>query len=485
MRRFAVHLRFARRRCALAFDRCRTQRRTCVSQGTVAQAMALRVKNDASPEDAARVLRGHMACIDSITLTMPLDVVISRYNAMLVDLLQKTQRPTVRLLSSAATIAFGADRSEAKMFAQLVCEAVAFARRRGRSATTGKKVGNHILDVYKAMARSHPPKSKHGRILKRQASEQTQSTPRRRLRAKSAGGVYESTLESAPMDSRAASSTQMPYHDLPTNRDEILALYGVKEAKSLSQLKKEPVCIDDDSEPELIPYNDATAEGEPYKEFVEPGAMKFVRLYTDGRRLEAKLREGPNGFVIGNIEGQDRETEMPNLEWRRWVSSSMKRPAAALAPLKGGAHALRKARHCEDDGARAREERKLAEEEEESEEKREGVEEGKGKEEEEADEEGKKGRRRLMKKQSVKTPDGEGEGEEEAICKTFMKEWYKATGKYGIRERGGRRCQAFTLGGAEKEVLGRVADEAIVRLSRGVAAEEVRAWANSTIAKAS
>jgi hypothetical protein len=267
-----------------------------------------RTKNEASPKEVAKVLRG--ALPDGLGegyKETNLDKIIEAYEDVILDILYWTPRPTVALLRDAVLVAW-ADTATgvASMFAHSVQGAIVDCRAKSKSITSGAKTPaatQRIVSCLRKLQQSPLTKNlwQKTKILSRKESEEHSPQPAKRSRVQAAGSSSSAT------------------------RSEVLALYGAHVAKLPEAGLPEEI----HSSQEVMSSQDTAAK--PYFDWAK---LTMVRLSDSGMQL-ASMSAGFAGFAVATFaDGIAHPTECSNAMLTAAATVVRKKPAAAPKKIK-------------------------------------------------------------------------------------------------------------------------------------------------------
>jgi hypothetical protein len=118
------------------------------------EGLMARVRNDAEAKDILKILRGHLRSLSLDKAVNPdLDLVVEHFHMFIIDLLKETPRPTVKLLTESAKLAFDdVPFAECRLWAQRICESITHCRNKRSQSTSGKKLPDAVRLVVKVIA---------------------------------------------------------------------------------------------------------------------------------------------------------------------------------------------------------------------------------------------------------------------------------------------------------------------------------------------
>lgn len=264
-----------------------------------------------------------------------IECVVDKYQELLMDLLKCGCKPTVRLLSAGAKVAFAADDVKGRMFAERIVCAISYCRKKAKSMTSGKKLSHGVKVVIKALRESHGQRSpapgaplwKGARKLAKRYSEASeQSAPRVEhcsKKARTVDGEQQGIKHVAQTKDQSSASSSSCYDA----RLSVLALYGgadktlptaddaVSLSSSIQELEEDMI----DEGPSLYDEDDMVTEGKAqqtagllFSQYTDCRKGVLVRDYGF-RKEEAKMVPGSSGFAKAIFEnGDEEESEVPN-----------------------------------------------------------------------------------------------------------------------------------------------------------------------------
>lgn len=118
------------------------------------EGLMARVRNDAEAKDLLKILRGHLRSLSlDKAVQTDLDLVVEHFHLFILDVLKETPRPTVKLLTEAAHLAFDdVPVSECKLWSQRICEAISHCRTKRKQCTSGKRLPQSVSLIVQLMA---------------------------------------------------------------------------------------------------------------------------------------------------------------------------------------------------------------------------------------------------------------------------------------------------------------------------------------------
>jgi hypothetical protein len=266
-----------------------------------------RAKNEATVDDVLKCMRANgltQARLDSICSLTEIETIIEQLKGFLLDLVDKTRRPTAAILKAAFAKEYNCSLGETHGWAQKVLVAISSCRHRGQRMVNGKKLPEAVRSIATKLA--SPMKS-------------CPATPKRKVRALSP--------KSSP---RRRMSSEATLSEAPSSSNSILALYRgstARSAKEEKQTQRAPLVEDVVSSQDLLSQENAAPlyssvidiahEGEGTanagKIFVAPGERCVARV-TGGVVEKAKMTSGLNGFLMAQFgDAKPFQTEIPVL----------------------------------------------------------------------------------------------------------------------------------------------------------------------------
>ena len=243
-----------------------------------------RARNTASAAELCRLMRLHVGHLDEEKYRASnYEDVVTEYEELMLDILALTERPNRSALEAAAKLAFtGVQASEKAMFAQQLHKAsFKECRTKAKSVTSGAKTAASVLRVVKRL-----------RDLSRSSA-----TP-----LPVASGTAASSSAGARPDTTSSDNAGILQQD-------VFAAMGVSPPKKVRRLAPRPseALTVASSAPDL-------KEGATVAHFFEWEKRVAVRMHPGGRREEAKMSAGSNGFLVATWrDGAQEETECPTL----------------------------------------------------------------------------------------------------------------------------------------------------------------------------
>ena len=299
--------------------------------------MQSRVRNSASPEQLAKVLRGGLPSGPKMDLVTEGDIekVIANFHDLLCDILRATARPTKVPLRAAATQAWDfLEFSSCDLFANRMVMAVSHCRTKSYSMTSGKKYSKPMLAVIS--------------LLKQQESEQKDimiktaplAKPRSKLSA-SLRRLARKTNDPSPSAAPPTAGSSQQSSGLLAELTSLQELYGQPSGSASSSSKDIVVDV-------LSSQDVASSQDDPLP--IDKAAKRsfawfcnkdkvMKRIEPSGEEKRARMEPGPNAMALAIFDDEPPiETEVPNLIVQAKV---FKRPAAAtVAPSEAAAPAL-------------------------------------------------------------------------------------------------------------------------------------------------
>ena len=384
--------------------------------------------------DAAVVgtmLKAHVTSLeDAAYASSDMEVVVEKYEGLLVSLAASTDRITKSVVTQASASIFSASPSEHRMFGQQIAGAFAYCRGKWKKSTTGVRLSAPVRSVIRAW---------------------TKQTPR-----PSAGLSPSPSPKPSGASPGAGSSGGLPATPPPkkVRKEDIYQMYGVDMPKAGTPTTS---CMEIFSSQEVLTQSTAASPVRPERrassssvEWVDMNRLVFVRMSPGGVQEEAPLIAGPSGFATAFVGGVSVDTEVPNLLLERGPRGQVFKRPAGEARVERGAQAEEgeAGEGGEDEGEEASEEGPAAAE---------------------------------VPRAGQASEEGPAAAEVPRAGRTYSKMYYKNSGAFGVRQRfGGKRQVACVSGrrlGLDKERLAVVTDEAISKLESGEVMEgAIKEW---------
>ena len=116
----------------------------------------MRAKNETSTQDVVKIFRANNVSVEAkLYCDDDMDAVARNYKEALVDICLATQRPTSKLLESAALLYHqGLEPGAAAHFGQRLAACVSHCRKKAKGATSGCKLDAAVLAIGKAVLQS-------------------------------------------------------------------------------------------------------------------------------------------------------------------------------------------------------------------------------------------------------------------------------------------------------------------------------------------
>ena len=296
-----------------------------------------RVRNEAAPEEVAKVCRAELVNGLEKNKYMSTDsaIIAENYLAFILALLDLTLRPTAKLLAQAVKLAFKPEQGEAENFGYAIHGCVKFARNKVKSLASGAKLPSAIKAIAVKLKAKRAAPSRLNQSLRKRALQ-------RHVSAETAA----STVSSAPtvikdffggQDEPAESSAACGSKDKPMPHW-MAMLEKTPEGKKATP--KLPVA---DSLVEIVSSQEVESQGVAEAQGPEAATARRKLVWFDASELvikrlsastgteeKAAMAAGPRGFLMATFLGEEpMETECPNLllEKKTTVASVKKRPA--------------------------------------------------------------------------------------------------------------------------------------------------------------
>ena len=434
-------------------------------------------RNCISIDDLKVLLRGNLPePVENKYSGSNLDKVIEHHEDLVKELILKARTVTAHWLKAAAMQAYNMKSLEAKLFGDRMHDALSYIAAKAKSMSSGAKLSPsvHRLAIILKETKEGSPPSCPAIAPARSRSSQEIVT---RSIARSSSSQEIVTI--SPVKPKSARNSG------PDSRDDIMALYGADPGKpllgSVADARKLSVQISLSSEDGdarhaaasstiTRPSPKGATEDPKFKQYLDSGRRRMVRVFANGKILEATMTKGEGAFAVAKFPDEDPiDTEMPNMLLNE-VPFVKKRPAGPMKAKAMKAMKAMKTSKKKDDDA------ELGDDDED-----EGGEE---------DEEGKKGEAEEEKDEAEEEKDEEDEAakEEEPEAedspvekKEYLKMYYKNSNSFGIRQKFGSKRQIFNISNKtwKKQDLEKVADEALGRLHGGHGEAETKTWAKN------
>ena len=308
-----------------------------------------RVKNTASAKDLRKVFLLHIKEVelDIKSFREEEDHVIKKYEALMLDIIEETLRPTEKVLQTAIVETYSVSHKDGKAIARGLHTAFKYARSKLQSASSGTKLAPSTWRVVQRMkelsgTQSSPAKSSPVKPLQVVPAQPTSAcSPIRRMRFKGKGEVIANLgpqdifaqygLSSAACSSAAASSSKGPAADLEDDDVEIISHGGtVISSASSDQAGADLQAMIQEG---MVPGGQ--------KPYFDPSAGCYVRVLAGGQSEKAELSKGPAGFCLAQFPGEHPFTsQVPNL----WLETQAKGKGPKLKRARGKAVPKKKAK---------------------------------------------------------------------------------------------------------------------------------------------
>jgi hypothetical protein len=443
-----------------------------------------RAANTADAKDVAKVLRANMQRLPApdVYCNSDLDLVVHSFEDTLVDLLHCTLRPTGTVLTQAAVAAFDVDAGTASLFAQRLMAALAHCRLKSKSTVSGKKLHPSVLTVVRALNTLREPgigqKLVAGAAKLRSWQVSPPSKPSAAVVLPARSPVSDLEVPASSPKARRATASSSQSSKKARTREEIFKELGVTPPRSqratvdLASPTVSVVAIDESpaAEPQLAAVDRRGPEPselkKEYVEYTDNARACRVRLWQNGRKEFAIMTPGPAGFARSAFDSElPCETEIPNLMLHP-LPHVMKKPAAARGRKRDQVEVEEEA-DAEDAGA--------AEEDLEAEDAEQDEEDDTAPPAQLAPAELAPAKRQAARNRATAPAVGQP--------KTYLKMFYKNTGAFGFRERGGGQVFQLVCKKMPKAQLEKLADQVLDRLNAGQNVLAVRDWAKEQLKK--
>ena len=485
-----------------------------------------RVKNDAEPADLMKAIRGNLKDmrLDKAVLAN-LDQVTAFFEKTLLDILDITARPTSKLLKGACMLVFDCQAEEAQLWGDRLNAAVQYCRLKIKQATTGTRLPEPVrregrkLQALRSMEETMGERLiKKARMLQRfPSSPKVEAISGAAQAASTSSGAAARVdqackvptvlpvIKSAAKADKAAKSSASTSTSLiesqseqatpvqkqhATRHDGIMALFGLSSASTGGPLHEDLVCVSSsqgsnhskisiEEEEQSEHENSKEKPKGVYKQFFDSAALKLVRIYKEGGRIEATMGQGSSGFLLASFAGERPiTTQVPNVMLMP-VPEVMKKPAKAkpkATPKAKGSKRKREPSKNADDEAEAWSKNGDHEDEDPEAESDADPDEPEAPEDDDLEAEGKDAEKHDGK--AVEPEDDEDDAPKAAGEYTTM--YYKAPrSSYAIRQKFGDKKQIFQLkhGKMSQAACLKIAVNAVAKLHKGEPEEQVKVWA--------
>ena len=422
-----------------------------------------RVRNDATPAQAAKVLRANVEhLVEKNFASSDLDAVTESHLDLLKDLLYCTAAPTPGLLEAAAKIVFNKETAELRsLFAQRMCACISNARVKMKSVTSGSKLAPAVRELVQVLKSLQTPGL--GAQLIERARKLQEASPRKGPGLKTAGLPLVEVKESPTASSTVPSPKDTASKKQLLSRAELWAKLGLGPAPA-----SPPPKLPDEESIQDISSSQGSAQSpppaassssskpKPGLPYVDSARRCVVRRTTTGQVDMAVMRPGEGQFAMAAFEGEvEFESELPNLLLEAQAQAALKRPAARTKSTAKGSKKRKRASQAAQTGP------SLEEDEEE--------------EEEEIQELDCTWPKEVEEEPAEASPAVEVEEVEfEPSGRTYSKMRYP-TGAFAIRQKQPPKSQLFQFKkkGAEEAALSSLADQVISKLEAGELSESM------------
>jgi hypothetical protein len=114
-----------------------------------------RAKNEATVDDVLKCIRANgltQARLDSICSLTEVETIIEQLKSFLLDLVEKTRRPTAAILKAAFAKEYNCSLGETHGWAQKILVAISSCRHRGQRMVNGKKLPEAVRSIAAKLA---------------------------------------------------------------------------------------------------------------------------------------------------------------------------------------------------------------------------------------------------------------------------------------------------------------------------------------------
>jgi len=251
-----------------------------------------RASNTASVSEVAKLIRLNMREVGEDYSNIDVEVVINAYKPFLLDLVRTTPRPSKTLLVQALSIAGFPKHVAGNFWAQRMVDCVSYVKTKAKSMTSGVKLSEGVKDILQAL---------------RDSDQKLGGPPSLTLPIASPPRSSSSLLTSS-----TAKFDNILFQSPPPKKTDIEKLYcGIK--PDSPAITAEILVVEDSPKERGI-------------QMVDNELCAVVRLLPDGTKIQAAMREGPEGFALAKFESAEFETEIPNI---LMIPALKKRPAPA------------------------------------------------------------------------------------------------------------------------------------------------------------
>ena len=285
-----------------------------------------RVKNTASVKDLKKCFRLHIKedHLDVRSFREDEDVVIKKYEQLLLDILDQTLRPTEGVLRSAILEAYEISNKDATACARALHGCFKHCRSKLQSTTSGKRLDPATFRIVQRIKELQGPKaSPASNTSSPRGSASSLAISPSPAKPKKLLFVESPTLRVAnPADSTGAGS-RCPRAAISVDDEEDLEVDSAESQGGtiLGSSEEEAAAAAARSIPEQHPYFDA-AQG------------CYVKLLAGGETVRGELLPGPEGMCLVKFPGEPEfQSQVPNL----FLETNKDKPKSRLKRARGGA----------------------------------------------------------------------------------------------------------------------------------------------------
>ena len=203
-----------------------------------------RVKNVATPQEIAKVIRGALRSRPNAELLCNPDLskVVEHFLEVLVDVLKVKPRPTVTVLKQAALEGWDVELGLAQLFAARIAAAASYCRVKMNQARSCNKLTLPVQRVISVMSKGI--KTRGRQLLRRHSSEA--EPPSKRQALSSLSGAHDTSVTAE------APAPKVPQKAASSSVADVYKLYGLEPTAVASEvvvLSSQEICSSQEEEP--------------------------------------------------------------------------------------------------------------------------------------------------------------------------------------------------------------------------------------------
>ena len=270
------------------------------------------------------ILKTHVSSLeDQAYASSDMEVVVAKYEGLLVSLAALTDRVTRSVLTAGSKEIFSAAPTEHRMFGQQIAAAFAYCRQKWKGSTSGARLTDPVRTVTRVWTKQagRSPEAKQASQNDSSASASPAATPPPKLRKIDIYRQYGLEIPKAP----PAQSGSM----------EIVSSQEV--------LTQSPV-----SSPPR-PGRTSTSS----VSWLDMNRLVMVRIAAGGMQEESPLVASPGGFATASFGDDEMKTEVPNLLMKAPLVQGVFKMPAGVSAVSTDAHSVGEEEEAEGSGEEA------------------------------------------------------------------------------------------------------------------------------------